>query len=80
MRQAKDGNWYVCRRTSSSTRGRLKKSKVNTKASYRDWFLVKYRAGSSYFSGGYIVIKGEHLYIPENFVGKRIRLKLEIIE
>lgn len=46
-----------------------------TKAKYRNWWMVKYRGGSN---KGFVRI-GD-LILPEKMVGKRIRLKLEVID
>ena len=76
-KQDKDGNWYVYRRTSSNTRGRRNKFPRNRQATFRNWFLVKWCGDSAvitYFE------KKSNLYCPKQFLGKRVRLKVEIME
>lgn len=79
VRQDKDGNWYVCRRTTKfHNRGRAtKSSKTQLSKSFRNWFLVKYHS-----RGGVITTfhKNTVLDCPKRFIGKRVRLKLEVIE
>ena len=70
IKQASDGNWYVCRKMRAGIR-----RSGNVKASERDWFLVKYSGYS-----GYIHNSRTHISFPKEFVGKRVRLKVEVIE
>ena len=70
IRQSGDGNWYMCR-TSTKKSGA---SKSTTKKSYRNWFLIKNNSSSP---GGVITINS--IIFPQEFAGKRIRLKVEII-
>lgn len=69
-RQVANGNWYVHRRTTSS------KGQIGKVGSYTNWFMVKYRYDS--MQSGCLQMK--MLYFPEEFVGKKIRLKIEVIE
>ena len=65
----KDG--YLDRRVRSGY-----KSNPNSKAVRRDWWLVKHKG-----CGGYIIIgKSGEIYLNKKYLGKRIRLKVEIIE
>lgn len=64
LRKASNGNYYVCRRTSSNRTGRLHKSQT-----YRDWWLIK--------NDTYINFS---IMFPDELIGKRIRLKVEVIE
>ena len=67
LRKASDGNWYISRVTA----GKGLENKL-VKSTYRNWFFVKHKSSGN---KGRIVI-GE-LTLPEELVGKRIRLKLE---
>ena len=71
IRQSANGNWYVCRRTQTGRKN------PNGKSSHRDWFLVKYhgrRNTACIYAGEVIII------LPKSFIGKRVRLKVEVIE
>ncbi|MBU0959697.1 MAG: hypothetical protein KKB31_07160 [Nanoarchaeota archaeon] len=70
IRKAGDGNWYVCKTIyGRKTRGvgrRVKKL-------YRNWFLIKFKGNN------WGQLNTKNITIPEELVGKRIRLKVEII-
>lgn len=70
IRQSNDGNWYVCRTTNSS------KKPSKARGTLRNWFLVKH-TGSG---GAYVTYcaKG-YLCCPTGFLGKRVRLRVEVI-
>ena len=57
------------------TRSRNKKDKRFTEYQYRDWFLVKHN--NSGFTGKLILPR---INFPKKYVGKRIKLKVEIVE
>lgn len=61
-----DDDNYICRRTHSSAKGGLK-------SSTRNWWLIKYQNNS----GNHGVINLGTVSIPKQFVGKRIRFKIE---
>ena len=70
IRQSSNGNWYVCRKTYTG-------KNPTSKGTKRDWWLVKHSTHAPYIfhmtnSGG--------IYCPESFIGKRVRLKVEVIE
>jgi len=67
LRKSGDNNWYVCR----TSHGQLGKRNKN---GYRNWFLIKY--GSS--NKGNLNVG--HITFQKELVGKRIRLKVEVID
>lgn len=73
VKQSVDGNWYVCKVTSSSTKGRIRGGANDSKKTYRNWFFVRYANERQ------AIIYGR-TYCPKEFLGKRVRLKLEVIE
>ena len=70
IKQANDGNWYVCRKTNSH-------KNQNSKATERDWFLVKHSSGGAEIT---TFQKHTNLRCPKEFLGKRVRLKIEVID
>lgn len=48
---------------------------TKAKGKWRDWFLVKYH-GESYTG----LINVRSITVPERFVGKRIRIKIELVD
>ena len=72
IRKNSDGEWYVCRKT----RAGYKRS-GNVKASTRDWWMVKSSSTSQYIC---YFTKGTPLSCPKEFIGKRVRLKVEVLE
>lgn len=71
IRQAGSGDWYVCRR---STKGKAT-GHAPKDVNYRNWFLVKHHS-----NGAAIQISGEDINLPLSFLGKRVRLKIEVIK
>ena len=71
IKQFADGNYYLCRTTFG-----LKKTSgnKNAKKSYRNWFLIKH---SSRYVG---ILDAGVIRIPQELVGKRIRLRVEVID
>ncbi len=63
-----------------SNKGYIIRNKGSTNRIYKnrgyDWFLVKAHNPSL----GYIVIQRKMIYLPEELIGKRIRLKVEVIK
>lgn len=59
--------------------GYLTRKSGNFKNSWRNWWLVKQRANQA---GGEVnLLKGAaKLRVPQLFVGKRIRFKVEVLE
>ena len=47
------------------------------KGTKRDWYLVK--AGCSEGARGWIGINGKSIYLPKEFIGKKIRFKVELL-
>lgn len=45
----------------------------NKKDEYRNWFLIKRNGGSGYVPTNFITF-------PKEFIGKKIRLKVEVVE
>ena len=70
LREEDNGEWYVYRTPGG------KPNKGRAMNVYRNWWLIKY-IGSKTFCG-YLGIKG--IYLPQEFIGKKIRLKIEVIE
>ena len=75
IKQNSDGNWYVCRRASSNRRGKTGKCSRDSARTFRNWWLVKYVGGS-----GYILSPTSAITCPKSFIGKKVRLKVEVIE
>jgi hypothetical protein len=69
LRKYPDGNWYVCRTTSSGNRGRLGKSQT-----YRNWYLIK-----DHTTGGILKVNGSIVF-PKEMIGKKVTFKMEIID
>lgn len=61
--KANNGNWYLNRKTSRNT--------------FRNWFFVKNNSIYNNNYNGYICAKT--IYLPKEFIGKKIRLKVELI-
>ncbi len=60
---------------STRTNNVYKKNKIDTrKGSKRDWWLVKNQYGDSRGS-----IELSRIYFPKEYIGKRIKIKVEII-
>ena len=70
VRKASNGEYYVCRTPlgSSNTCGRRER-KV-----YRNWYLIKHNK-----KAGVLGITGI-IILPKKFIGKRVRLRVEIME
>ena len=64
IKKVGNGDWYVYRKTSANSVGRRSKNQV-----YRDWFWIKQNR----------MINLKHLTFPKEFIGKKIRLKIEVI-
>ena len=77
IKKLSDGNYYFCTRLSKSGRGINYKDTFFIKSKETIWIQgkKKYR----YIGGVIINIKGI-LYAPKELIGKRIRLKIEIVE
>lgn len=69
LRKVSKGNWYVNRRTSGGGTGRRTNSDTN-----RNWFLIK----ATKITNGQLTVGT--ITFPEEFIGKKIRLKVEVIE
>ena len=72
IKQFSDGNYYLCRTSVflGKTRGMHKESKK----CYRNWFLIKFNSvNSGQLNAG-------NIKLPKELVGKRIRLKVEILK
>ena len=59
------------------TLGRSGKTDVPT--NWRNWWLVQSHTNASLNERGFINL-GTRLYLPEEYIGKRVRLKIEIIK
>ena len=59
VRQDKDKNWYICRRTSKRCNGNIWLIKSNPNINIQHTTSIK---------------------LPKQFIGKRVRLKVEIVE
>ena len=70
VKQFTNSDYYVCRVPHGA--GNSRKTGEGYKA-YRNWFLLK-------ASGGSIQLRMECITFPKEFLGKKIRLKVEIIE
>jgi len=70
IREAPNGDVYVCRTPKGCGKksGRRDKRSVN-----RNWFLVKQLSGSG-------VVHIRSITFPKSYLGKRIRLKIEVIK
>jgi hypothetical protein len=66
IRKAGDGNYYVNKIVGGGPIG--KKDKPT-----RNWWLVKYGKTKG-------LVKLNHIYFPETFVGKKVRFKIELVE
>lgn len=66
LRKDSSGNYYVCKRTSGSNKGRYGKH------NYRDWWLPKWSSG--------LFISFSILTIPNELEGKKLRFKVEVLE
>lgn len=64
------GEWYVCRNPGGSSNFLGKRGKKVI----RNWFLIKAGISSGYIPFTNLVV------CPKELIGKKIRLKLEIIE
>lgn len=62
---------YVERKSRSGRRN------PNGKTSWRNWYLIKHSLNPS-SKGGYIRL--DAINFPPEYVGKRIRLKIELVE
>lgn len=72
LRKNNKGDWYIARVPpgAASNRGR------HASKCYRDWFFVK--EGSSNSKGGYLSLS-RTLSLPTEFIGKKIKFKVEVI-
>jgi len=70
LRQTPNGEWYVSRITSSNKMGRRSKTKL-----YRNWWLIKWHGNGG--NCGKLGMKS--ITFPKQFVGKKIRLKVEVM-
>lgn len=73
LKKSGDGNYYVCRRPGGST-GQYGSRGVK---GHRNWFFVINQGGIKRKAG---VIHVGYVSLPEEFVGKKVRLKVEVIE
>ena len=71
LRKLSNGEWYICRRTT----GGNKSGKVGKHICWRDRWLIKCHGNGSEGS----LIRGDVCF-PKEFIGKKIRLKVEIID
>ena len=71
IKKYSDGNWYLCRRTSRKSQG---------KPSLTNWFWIKCKDNGS--DGKYIYgyINTRSITFPKEFIGKKIRLKVEVLK
>ena len=69
-------NWYVCRNPQgSSNKCGRREQKV-----YRNWFLIKWAGKKSKKQGRMSgILDIGKITLPKEFVGKRIRLKVEVL-
>lgn len=67
IRQLSNGKYYLC--TSKSGKAGMKK-----KRDIKNWFLIKYN------STGFGELTFRNVYVPKELIGKRIRLKVEVIK
>lgn len=68
VRQIPDGTLYVCR---SHERGRI--GRVGKEKPYRNWFLLKYQDKN-------VKLTINSILFPKSFAGKKIRLKIEVLD
>lgn len=81
LKQASNGGLYLARKTTK--RGTSKNVDRNSKSSqtyklktYRDWWLVKISGTNGVvFFGGLVTV-----VLPSQFIGKKVRFRLEVIE
>ena len=77
VKQDTNKDWYIYRITSSNHAGkRKKKNPTGRNRTYRNWFLAKYQGKQNTC----IVTLQNTLHLPKHFLGKRIRLKVEVME
>lgn len=74
IKQIANGNYYLARRISQSGRSSTKGRTKNQQFQYS--FLI--RAGNN-ATAGEIATKSQIVF-PKEFIGKRVRLKVEIVE
>mgnify|MGYP001616956782 CR=1 FL=1 len=67
LKQDSRGDWFLCRR------GNGKKKNI---MNYRYWWLVKASCDSDRLIS---VISMPRIHLPKEFIGKKIRFKVEII-
>ena len=72
VRKFANGNYYLCRTTSTNNRGKWADSKT-----LRNWWFVKYRSDSK---NGCQQINVGSISLPKELVGKKIRFKIEQVE
>ncbi len=68
-----DNDGYLARRTSSRIGGHSKNNKH--KKVFRNWWFIKHLDNKNC---GQIGLKTQNIYIPKEYVGKKIRFKLEV--
>ena len=51
---------------------------VSGKAVKRDWWLIKYQTGCASVDFGYVDLG--RVTLPEKYLGKKVRFKIEILE
>lgn len=82
LKQDENGSFYLARKTTSSMHAKCitkrgEKLRLNSKLKcFRDWWLVKYCG----YSGGVGSNTSFNVSFPKEFVGKKVRFKLEILE
>ena len=62
-------NGYLARRS-----GRKESVRGKHKGGYRDWFLIKYSSTNS------ATLKISDISLPHEYIGKKVRFKIEIIK
>lgn len=78
VRWFEDG-FYVCRKTARIRSGnKVKHHQKTEQKCYRNWFFVKYFSPSTASSSGMIYLN--EIRFPKEFIGKRIRLKVEVLK
>lgn len=79
VRQDKNGDWFVCSKTSSNHASRkYKKSgrirKGDEHCTYKNFYLIKY----GHPANGYAILGLVHF--PKEFIGRRIQFKVEVLK
>ena len=70
VKKFSDGEYYLCRYPMGSSN----KCGIREQKKYRNWYLIKSNKGAGFLGVTGIVT------LPKEFIGKKVRLKVEIME